>query len=215
MAATQGYASLTAAHLIEGAPTLLISEIQANQVTVAQLPGEKLNIVARNLSTQPSLTAGAPAIDITSASDKVGFQAKFGGLSSATTGNTLAFHYRGVPVDTVMHSLKSTATTLKGGTIDLVANGTYDTASGAVDLPLQATINDSTLSLSGRDTKVSNFTLPIGITGSLDNPRIKVDAKSLGDLALKAGTDALKAKATDKLKDKAGGLLNGFLGGKK
>jgi uncharacterized protein (TIGR03546 family) len=215
MAATQGYASLTAAHLIAGAPTLLISEIQANQVTVAQLPGEKLNIVARNLSTQPSLAAGAPAIDITSDSDRVGFKAKFGGLSAATNGNTLAFHYRGVPVDTVMQSLKATATTLKGGTIDLAANGTYDTATGTIDLPLQATINDSMLSLGGRDTKVSSFTLPIGLTGSLDNPRIKVDSKSLGDLALKAGTDALKAKAADKLKDKAGGLLNNFLGGKK
>lgn len=210
-----GYASLTAAHLIEGAPTLLISEIQANKVTVAQLPGEVLNLVAHNLSTQPSLAAGAPAIDITSASDKVAFQARFAGLSASTGDNTLAFHYRGVPVDSVMAKLKATKTTLKGGTIDLAANGTYDPVTGEVDLPLKATINDSTISLGGRDTKISNFTLPIGLTGALDNPRIKVDAKSLGDLALKAGTDALKDKATEKLKDKAGGLLNNFLGGKK
>ena len=95
------------------------------------------------------------------------------------------------------------------------ANGTYNTTTGEVDLPLQATINNSMLSLGGRDTKVSTFTLPIGLTGALDNPRIKVDAKSLGDLALKAGTDALKEKATEKLQDKAGGLLDKFLGGKK
>lgn len=214
-AEAQGYASLTASQLIEGAPTLLVSEIQANKVTVAQLPGEVLNIVAHNLSTQPSLAAGTPAIDITSASDKIAFRAQFGGLSAATSDNTLAFHYRGVPVDKVMQSLKSTATTLKGGTIDLSANGNYFTTTGEVNLPLEATIKDSTLSLNGRDTKVSSFTLPIGITGALDNPRIKVDAKSLGDLALKAGTDALKEKATEKLKGKAGGLLDSFLGGKK
>lgn len=215
LAESQGYASLTAAHLIEGAPTLLISEIQANKVTVAQLPGEVLNIVAHNLSTQPGLATGAPEITITSASDKVGFQAKFGGLSATTGDNILAFHYRGVPVDSVMKNLKSTATTLKGGTIDLAASGRYFTTTGEVDLPLKATINNSTLSLSGRDTKVSSFTLPIGLTGSLDNPRIKVDAKSLGDLALKAGTDALKEKATEKLKEKAGGIFDSLIGGKK
>src|SRR5690606_6400907 len=97
-----------------------------------------------------------------------------------------AFHYRGIPVDTVMLRLKTTKTTLKGGTIDLAANGTYNTTTGEVDLPLQATINNSMLSLGGRDTKVSTFTLPIALTGALDNPRIQVDAKSLGDLALKA-----------------------------
>ncbi|MCF7759362.1 MAG: hypothetical protein K9M98_02555 [Cephaloticoccus sp.] len=214
-AAAQGYAALKATHLITGAPTLLISEIQANKVTVAQLPGEILNLVARNLSTQPSLAGGAPEIVVTSASDKIGFNAKFGGLSASAADNTLGFHYRGLPVDRVMQTLKSTGTTLKGGTIDLAASGRYFTATGTIDLPLDATINNSTLSLGGRDTKVSRFTLPIGLTGSLDNPRIKVDAKSLGDLALKAGTDALKEKAAEKLKDKAGGLLNGLLGGKK
>lgn len=60
------------------------------------------------------------------------------------------------------------------------------------------------MNLGGRATKVSSFTLPIGLTGSLSNPRINVDAKSLGDLALKAGTDALKDKAAGKLGDKAG-----------
>lgn len=215
LAKEQGYASVTADHLIEGAPTLLISELQANKVTVSQLPGESLDIVAHNLSTQPALAGGAPTIAITSASDNVAFKADFAGISASGGDNALSFHYRGIPVDQVMSNLKSTETTLKGGTIDLAASGRYFASSGTIDLPLEATLHDTTLSLGGRDTHLSSFTLPIGLAGSLDNPRIKVDAKSLGNLALKAGTDALKEKAADKLKGKAGGLFDSILGGKK
>jgi hypothetical protein len=106
IAEAQGYASLNASHLIEGAPTFLISELQANKVTVSQLPGEVLSIVANNLSTQPSLATGSPKISITSSSDKVTFEADFGGISAGGGDNALSFHYRGLPVDQVMGSLK-------------------------------------------------------------------------------------------------------------
>ena len=141
------------------------------------------------------------------------FAVDFGGISASGGDNALSFHYRGLPVDQVMGSLKSTKTTLKGGTIDVATSGRYFTTSGAIDLPLKATLNNTTISIGGRDTKVSSFTLPIGLPGQLDNPRINLDAKSLGNLAIKAGTDALKEKATEKLKDKAGGLFNKLLGG--
>lgn len=215
LAAEQGYASVKATHLVAGAPTLLITELRAAGVTVSQLPGEKLDFTARHLSTQPGLAGGAPEISITSASDRLGFNAKFSGLSAAPGENTLAFHYRGLPVDRVMQDLKvSGGTVLAGGTIDLAATGRYLAAGGAIDLPLQATLKDTTLKLGGRVTKVSSFTLPIGLTGSLSNPRIKVDAKSLGDLALKAGTDALKEKAAGKLGDKAGEFFKKLVPGK-
>lgn len=215
LAREQGYASVKATHLIEGAPTLLVTELTAAGVTMAQLPGEKLDITARNLSTQPSLARGAPEISIKSASGKLGFNAKFSGLSAARGDNTLAFHYRGVPVDSVMGNLKvSGGTVMSGGTIDLSANGKYFTQGGTIDLPLQALLKDTTLNVGGRATKVSSFALPIGVAGSLSNPKIKVEAKALSDLALKAGTDALKEKATSeiqkKLGDKAGGVLDLF-----
>jgi hypothetical protein len=211
LAAEQGYTSVKATHLIAGAPTLQITELRAAGVTISQLPGEKLEISARYLSTQPALAGGAPELSITSASDRLGFKARFGGLRAASGENTLAFHYRALPVDRVMQDLKvSGGTVLTGGTIDLAATGRYISASGAIDLPLRATLKDTTLNLGGRATKVSSFTLPIGLTGSLSDPRIKVDAKSLGDLALKAGTDALKEKAAEKLGDKAGEFLKKF-----
>ncbi|WP_438482996.1 hypothetical protein [Oleiharenicola lentus] len=215
LALEQGYASVKATHLIEGAPTLLVTELTAAGVTVAQLPGEKLDITARNLSTQPSLAGGAPEISIKSASDKLGFNAKFSGISALRGDNTLAFHYRGLPIDTLMQSLKvSGSTSLAGGTVDLAATGKYFTQGGTIELPVEATLKDTTVSIAGKATKVSSFALPIGLTGSLSNPKIKVDSKSLGNLALKAGTDALKEKATSeiqkKLGDKAGGLLDMF-----
>ncbi len=211
LAAEQGYASVRATHLIAGAPTLLVTELRAAGVTVRQLPGEKLDITARNLSTQPGLAGGAPEISITSASDRLGFNARFNGLSAAPGENTLAFHYRALPVDRVMQDLKvSGGTVLAGGTIDLAATGRYLAQDGAIDLPLQATLKDTTLSLGGRANKISSFTLPIGLTGSLSNPRIKVDAKSLGDLALKAGTEALKEKAAGKLQEQLGDKAGDF-----
>jgi uncharacterized protein (TIGR03546 family) len=220
LAAEQGYASVKATHLVEGAPTLLITELVAGQVTFKQLPGEKLDITARNLSTQPSLAGGAPEITITSASDRLGFNAKFNGVSALNGENTLVFHYRGVPVDSVMSNLKvSGGTMLTGGTIDLAATGRYFANDGAIDLPLQATLKDTTLSLGGRAQKISNVALPIGLTGSLSNPKIKVDSKALNNLALKAGTDALKEKAGEKLQealgDKAGNFLKGIIPEKK
>lgn len=212
LAAEQGYASVKAAHLIEGAPTLLVTELKAAGVTVSQLPGEKLDITARNLSTQPGLAGGAPEISITTASDRLGFNAAFRGLSATPGENTLAFHYRGLPVDSIMKELKvAGGTVLTGGTIDLTATGRYLAKDGAIELPLQATLKDTTLNLGGRATKVSSFALPIGLTGSLSNPRIKVDSKSLSDLALKAGTDALKEKATEKLQEKLGDKAGDFL----
>lgn len=220
LAVEQGYASVNATHLIEGAPTLLITELVAGQVTFKQLPGETLDITARNLSTQPGLAGGAPEIVITSASDRLGFNAKFDGLSALKGDNTLAFHYRDVPVDGVMANLKvSGDTVLSGGTIDLAATGRYFAEGGAIDLPLEANLKNTTLTMGGRAQKVSAFTLPIGLTGSLSNPKIKVDAKALGNLALKAGTDVLKQKAGDKLQesigDKAGGFLKGLIPEKK
>jgi uncharacterized protein (TIGR03546 family) len=205
LAAQQGYASVKATHLIEGAPTFLVTELKAAAVTVSQLPGESLDITIRNLSTQPGLSGGAPEISITTASGRLGFNAAFSGLSAAQGENTLAFHYRGLPVDGVMQNLKiSGGTVMSGGTIDLAATGRYHAQDGTIDLPLQATLKGSTLTLGGRSTMVSSFALPIGLTGSLSNPRIKVDAKSLGDLALKAGTDALQQKATQELEKKLG-----------
>jgi uncharacterized protein (TIGR03546 family) len=211
LAAEQGYASVKATHLVEGAPTLLVTELRAAGVTVAQLPGEKLDITALNLSTQPGLAGGAPAISITTASDRLGFKAAFGGVSATQGENILTFHYRGLPVDSIMKELKvSGGTVLTGGTIDVTGNGRYLAKDGAIDLPVQALLKDTTFSLGGKATKVSSFALPIGLTGSLSNPRIKVDAKSLSDLAVKAGSDALKQKATEKLQEKLGDKAGGF-----
>jgi hypothetical protein len=119
-----------------------------------------------------------------------------------------------------MSSLKTSGgAVLSGGTIDLAATGRYFPESGTINLPLEATLNETVVTIGGRPAKVAHFTLPIALSGSLSSPKITVDAKSLGNLVLQAGTDALKAKATEKLQDalggKAGDLLKTLGGGKK
>lgn len=212
LAAERGYAAVKATHLIEGAPSLLIRELRAAKVTLQQLPGESLDVTARNLSTQPSLAGGAPEIAITSASDRLGFKATFSGLSAAGGDNPIAFHYRGLPVDAVAQDLKiSGGTVLSGGTIDLAGRGRYLGAGGAIDLPLEATLKDTRINVGSRPTKIARFALPIGLAGSLANPTITVDAKALGNLAVQAGTEVLKEKAGEKLQEALGGRAGDFL----
>jgi len=57
---------------------------------------------------------------------------------------------------------------------------------------------------------VDKMILPIGLSGPLDNPRIKVDQKLLTDALAKAGLN----KAVSEAKTKAGELIDKELGGK-
>lgn len=217
-AAARGYAQVTATHLVTGAPTLLITEITAAGVTVAQLPGEKLTIVARHLSTQPALVAAAPSIEITSASDRLGFNAALG-AAAATPGraSTLAFHYRGVPVDDVAGLLARDGrpAPIAGGTVDFAGTANYAPGPGTIDLPLNLTLRDTTVTVAGRANRVSNFSLPVGVSGPLDSPALKIEAAALTRLAGAAGRAVIEDKAREAVGERAGGLLEGFLGGRK
>ena len=69
--------------------------------------------------------------------------------------------------------------------------------------------------------------LPIALTGSMDNPRVRIEDQALKDALVKAGVDRAKAALTDKAKetiDKELGdqvgeegkkLINSILGGSK
>lgn len=216
-AAARGYRAITADHLVTGAPTLLVTRLHAGEVRAAQVPGETLDVTAENLSTQPRLVAAAPSITITSSRDTLGFEARLGGASAAAATSSLAFHYRGIPVDEVAGSLANDGGTppLAGGTLDLAGSGAYHPGPGTIELPLEITLHDTTVSVGGRQTRLSRFVLPVGVAGPLDAPRLNIDQNQLGKIAASAGKAILEEKARDALGEKAGGLLEGFLGGKK
>ncbi len=210
-AAQHGYASVKATHLITGAPTFTVTELTAADVKVAQLPGELLQLTARHLSTQPALLDKAPELHLTSASDRLQFHATLAGLGATPGANQLTFHYRNLSVDDVMQRINTSGSAvLKGGTIDLAGSGQYFIADGRIEFPLEATLRNTSLNVGGRATKLSQFVLPITLSGSLSNPRVKVDSSALRKLAVQAGTEAIKEKATEKIQDAIGDKAGDF-----
>jgi uncharacterized protein (TIGR03546 family) len=229
-----GYAWVRATHLIEGSPTFTVSELIAEKVRTAELPGETVDIVGRNLSTHPALLGKAPQLTIRSSGNTLDFETLVGSLNAIRSPNVIRLSYRGLPTERVAGNLVIDGTApLQGGTIDLAFDGTWELRQGAfVDLPLRATLNDVTLSLPRLEaTQIKQLVLPIGLVGPLDNPRVMVDDKQLTDALVKAGAsqlvNQLKDKATDTLSrevgDKIGskigeqgkGVLDGILGGSK
>jgi uncharacterized protein (TIGR03546 family) len=227
-----GYAWVRASHLIEGAPTLTITELIAEKVRAEQfLPGETMNITATNLSTHPRLLGRTPQVVITSSKDTLGAKLRLTSFESSVSSNQFAFHFRGLPTDKIASSLKVAGDTplLQGGTLDIQTDGQWTSKGGIqVDLPLNIQLHNTTLNLPGTGpTPVDEFSLPIGVRGALDNPRISLDDKQLADALIQAGVSKAKQELTNKaqeeinkqLGDKVGeeskGLLKGLFGGDK
>jgi uncharacterized protein (TIGR03546 family) len=239
-AAASGYASVVASHLIEGAPTFAIGELLAEGLVSSALPDETLDVRASNLSTQPSLAAGAPRLQVDSRSGALKVDVGLGGLSSAPAANRVLFRLTGFPVDRIAGSLEVDGTPpLSGGTLDLVLDGNWSAGRvGWLDLPLTVALHDTTLQLGGKAQAVKAFTLPLGLRGPIDDPRISIDDDQLVQSLKAAGAaelsrrvdekqDELKSEAEqkvqdkldeaidEKLGDKAKDALGGLLGGSK
>jgi uncharacterized protein (TIGR03546 family) len=224
----QGYTRVAARHLVEQSPTVLIRELLASGVKTEQLPGEILDVRMVNLSTQPWLVAGAPDVEVKTKSGKLGGHVVLGDAASQKSPSTVAFHYNGLAVDDVASQLKVAGTKpIQGGTMDVSLDGSLGSG-GSVDLPLNVTLHNTTLTLAGAGSaKVSELALPIGLRGPMDDPRITIDSKKLADALVKAGASELASKvqgkaqaeaekvvdkASEKLKDKVGDKAKGVIG---
>jgi hypothetical protein len=225
----KGYAQVRASHLVVGAPTVTVNELQAEKVRVTGLEDQTLDISATNLSTHPKLLGREPKVVVRSSADTLGLDLALGEFAPSPGKNLLEFFYKGLDTDEVAKQLKAGDNPpVQGGTMDLQAKGEWFSAGGVqVDLPFQATLHNATISLPGTAaTKVETFTLPIGVRGPLDNPRVQIDDKQLASALKQAGLSAAKAALTDKAKEalseqagdqigEAGkGLLNNILGGR-
>lgn len=232
----KGYARVAAAHLVEGAPTLLVRQAEIAGLRTQPLPGkaepEVLDVHAQNISTQPWLVKESPRITVKSRSDTLDFDALLGGLASGTAPSRLNLSYRGLPADLIGKQLKVEGTQpLQGGTMDISAQGTLSSGM-ELDLPLNVIIRDTTMSLpQAGSAPIKELAMPIGVQGPLDDPRILFDGKAFGDALAKAGASELAAKArgeaekavnkatekavgeaTKKLDEKIGGQLKEGLG---
>ena len=229
----KGYGGVIASHLVEGSPTLAITEAVAAKVRVNELGGETLDIVARNISTHPSLLGKKPELHVTSSGSTFAFNSVLGRFESPDLANEIGFSLKGLSTDTVMKNIKTGGVQpVQGGTMDVKASGNWNIADSSIDLPLNVTLYDAVLQLEqlGR-TEVKQLEIPIAVQGPLDSPGIKLQSEELKNALLSAGVSKAKSMATEKatelinneLKDKVGEsvgeqgkkLLDGFLGGRK
>lgn len=209
----RGYAQVRASHLVEGSPTFSISELLIEKMRVAGLGSETLDVSARHLSTHPALLEKVPEIVVGSSSNTLDFRLALGQFAPQPTNNLIQFAYRGLPTDLIAGDLKIAGQQpLRGGTIDLGGQGQWGRGPQGiqVDIPLQATLHNVSLTLpTGDTTQVEEFVLPIGLSGPLDSPRIKVDDSGLSQALLSAG----KQRAVSELQNRAGELLDKEVGG--
>jgi uncharacterized protein (TIGR03546 family) len=229
--AEKGYPRVTAAHLVEGAPTLLVRETRVEGMTAAQAPGEIFDITALNVSTQPWLVEDAPHLTVRSRSGA--YEADIALASVSAPGgaggetSTLTLARRGIPGDTVSQALAAAGgeagQVLSGGTVDAIIQGAFRPE--WIDLPLNVTIHDSTITIPGAGSApVEQLHLPIGVIGPLDAPHITIDPDAWSKALTDAGATALANKvrgevqeevdkATEKAREEADKRIREGLGG--
>ena len=205
-----GYARVAASHLIEGSPQLSIGELVAGGIQSEAFAGETIDLHANNLSTQPYLMAESPKVSLTTSKKTLDFNLVIG-TGSAGGKSTIGFTYKGLPADRVAGSLAAGGTKpLSGGTIDVELSGTIDTTGGAtIDLPLTITLHNTTIAVSGAGSApIETMTLPLGLRGPIDNPRLFLDDSKLADALVAAGAGILASEVRGRADKAIGDALS-------
>lgn len=205
-----GPARVIAQHLLEPAPAVLIRKISIKGIAYS-LNGQqdKLDLDGTNLSSNAALVAAQPLLGLKAQSDKMMFQ--LAGSSKDTKANGFEFALKQVPVDSVFGKLKFQGSApVRGGLMDIGSKGTFTQLVGqamTMDLPLQVAMKDTTFAFAGgKETKVENLLLPVGLRGSFTKPSVSFDNKVLQDALLAAG----KAELANFVQSNAGKLLEGL-----
>ena len=163
-----GWFTVAASHLVDEAPTFRLSELSVAGLVADWLPGKELDLVGRELSTQPWLLDAPAQLELGSRDGSVGFAVDLAPVSRAGGKGALRFHWKGLSVDEALAQVRwKGAAPLSGGTLDLELDGSWaDGRIGVLDLPLLVTFRDTTLALGGGEpTKVEKLVIPIGLAG--------------------------------------------------
>ncbi len=137
------------------------------------------------------------------------------------TDNRIAFNYRDLPADVIGQALTQVAgePPIQGGTVSVSLDGAlYTVGAPSLDLPLNVTLKNTTLTLPGAgSTHVDSFLLPIGLKGPIDNPGITITDKAVSDALVAAGKAEVARRLSgeaDKAIDKAREKIDEEIGGK-
>ena len=201
--AEKGYPFVSADHLVDRAPKVLVREIVVEGMTSADAPGEVFDARAENVSTQPWLVESAPKVSVRSRSgsyeaDIVLASALGGGGSS-----TMLLARRGLPAQAVSDALSAGGEQplLTGGTVDAVIQGAFRPQ--WIDLPLNVVVKNSTITLPGAGSApVNDLSLPIGVLGPLDAPRLHIDAEAWSTALAQAGATQLANRLRGEVESK-------------
>ncbi|MEC9372326.1 MAG: DUF2062 domain-containing protein [Planctomycetota bacterium] len=233
-----GRARVRAVHLIEGEPTVVISVLITEGLRVAELEDEVLDITAQNLSTQPWLLEEPARVTVNSRSGDISADINLLAAAKQPAGaNRIDLKYNNIPGDEVGRALAVNPPPISGGTVNLAIAGDFVPAD--MNLTMNAVVNDADLSLPGAGAQhVDTLTLPIGLRGPLDAPRISLSQDALTKALVDAGAgriaaevrgkadeavnealgdakDKIGEQAGEAIGDKARDALGGILGGKK
>jgi hypothetical protein len=90
---------------------------------------------------------------------------------------------------------------LSGGTVSLALNGSWPgPATSDIDLTLAASPRDTTLALPGIEpTEIDAMTLPISLTGPLNNPAVGISDEAVRRALVDAGKRELFDRLSDRL----------------
>ena len=224
-----GYANVRATHLIDETPTLLAREVLVEGLNVEAVEKETLNVRATSISTQPWLVDEKPRIEVTSESDRIALDTVLG------PAGLLTMHVRQMSADALGAAMAfGGEPPLKGGFVNVNVNGTWGAEGvGHVNLPMTVVVRDSTIQLEGLGSApVERLAFPVGVRGTIDDPRISVDSEAFAKALADAGAaqlasrvraeaqgqiDKVREEAEEKLKeevgDKAKDALKDILGG--
>jgi len=230
-----GYARVRAEHLVVGAPTFVVYDLQAEGVRAAQMDDDLLDIRGRNLSTQPWLLEQPASVEIRSRSGRLAADVDLGGGGAqAVWPPQVDFALTDIPGNDVAALLAiGDEPPIAGGAVDVRVRG--GVAPSEVDLDMRATVRNSMIVVPGAGSQeVEELTLPIGLRGPLDTPRIVISEGALAQALADAGAARLAkevrgraeealgeaagdlgGEAGEAIRDVAGSALEGVFGGKK
>lgn len=202
-----GYTRVKADRLIEGAPTVLVRELRINGLTLASMEGEILDVHGTDLATQPNLLqTGRPLLDITSRSGNMSANLSVAAQPGETTTlNATRLKLSGDDIGKLLSAV-SGQPPISGGEVDLDISTSLN--GPMINGTLGTTFRNATLQIAGNSTKVDNLTLPIGLTGPIDAPRIDITDEALKQALISAG----KAELANKVGGEVGKQIDKAVG---
>lgn len=210
----KGYAGVMASHLIEESPTVRCDRLSVENLTTTLYPGETVDILVTDLSTQPHLISSGPSLTAKSSGGTMNLSLALNGVSKKGGVNDILFELKDLKVDELKDLLlfQDDENQISGGTVDIRLQGNIEDRDGAwIDLLLSIILHNSEIKIKNQKLPVDQLELPVQLKGPLDRPRVIVDKKKLTSSLSRLLEDSAKSKAKKAVKKKIDKVKDSFL----